>query len=467
MLERQGNYWKTLTLGRIGTLLFIPLLILYVYRWSAELYGTWAGIVACVLMTFSPNILAHASLATVDFPAAAVMIAAGYSIYRWAVEPTLLRCTVAGVFVGIAVMTKYSAVVFLPPRLFGYFAVGQRHRLQERWSWSPVAIKAVLSQGVLFCFILVVVTLACFRGGQMRPITDATQRPHRSIDRLVSRETQVSTFMYWAVETIPVPLTDLVRGLTTVAIHADAGHPSFLLGERRDGGWWYYFPVVLAVKTTLPFLILLLVTIGSGVWRWKREGPGTHVYPALAALAILAVAMTSSINLGVRHILPRYPILAVLASGCFRPSTIRGRRRRRWLALGVILVFWHEVESLWAHPDYIAYFNQIARGHEHRILGDSNLDWGQDFHRLARYLEEQGIDEISLEYFGSGSPEAVGIENWKPFTCGDQPRGWVVSSVTRLQGIYEPACAWFEGRTPDARIGKSIWFFYVDPVSAK
>ena len=148
------------------------------------------------------------------------------------------------------------------------------------------------------------------------------------------------------------------------------------------------------------------------------------------------------------------------ASSWFREG---GKRRSRSaLALGLLLLGWHAVESVAARPDYLAYFNSFVRGREHQVLGDSNLDWGQDLHRLARYVESHGIDKLHLDYFGATSPGAVGLSHAKLFGPQGRPRGWVAISVTHLQGIYQPAPAWLEGREPRAKIGKSIWLYYVD-----
>ena len=39
-------------------------------------------------------------------------------------------------------------------------------------------------------------------------------------------------------------------------------HHAYLFGRRSQFGWWYYYPVVLAVKTPLPFLVLLFIGLG-------------------------------------------------------------------------------------------------------------------------------------------------------------------------------------------------------------
>ena len=81
---------------------------------------------------------------------------------------------------------------------------------------------------------------------------------------------------------------------------------------------------------------------------------------------------------------------------------------------------------------------------------------------MARYTQSHRIEKLHLNYFGATRPAAVGLANAEKFGPQDRPRGWVAISVTHLQGIYQPPPAWLEGREPHAKIGKSIWLYYVD-----
>ena len=75
--------------------------------------------------------------------------------------------------------------------------------------------------------------------------------------------------------------------------------------------------------------------------------------------------------------------------------------------VAAILVAWVAVDSWRAHPDYLAHFNEFAGSHPERILSESDLDWGQDLHRLSLRLKERGIQEFSIAYFGIGAAAQV------------------------------------------------------------
>lgn len=61
----------------------------------------------------------------------------------------------------------------------------------------------------------------------------------------------------FAVARFPyLPAPELFLGFGAAAFETTRGRIAYILGETRFGGWWYFFPVALAFKTPLAFLIL-------------------------------------------------------------------------------------------------------------------------------------------------------------------------------------------------------------------
>ena len=182
---------------------------------------------------------------------------------------------------------------------------------------------------------------------------------------------------------------------------------SYLDGAYSVTGWWYFFPVVLAVKT--PIGLLLLAAVGLAVvFRGWRSGPGKGPWQQILTvtfpIVILLVCMPSRIDLGVRHILPIYPLLAI-AGG--HAVTSLFRHSRSGAAAAALLAAWVIGDSARAHPDYLAHFNEFAGSHPEAILCESDLDWGQDLDRLRQSLNRRGIQEFSVAYFGTGDETHV------------------------------------------------------------
>ena len=243
-----------------------------------------------------------------------------------------------------------------------------------------------------------------------------------------------------------------------------------MFGRYAYEGWWYYFPLAFLIKT--PLGSLLLIGAALLVFRASRTEEWRAALFLLGPVVVIFAAMTQSkVNIGVRHILPVYPLLFVFAS---RLATLHFRRG--WLGLlllGVPLVM-TALSSLKVAPHQLAYFNEIVGGPEegYRYLSDSNLDWGQDLKGLKRYMEREGLAMIYLSYSGSVPPTCYGIHYqpapapWEWQHSADVlPHGRrevLAISVTNLQGVSfaeQDLYRWLYSRTPVAKIGYSIFVY--------
>ena len=113
-------------------------------------------------------------------------------------------------------------------------------------------------------------------------------------------------------EIYPAFLKAVPLGLIQMIGFSNAGHPSYLLGETGAGGWLHYYLVGLAVRTPLPLLGLGLAGLTMTIVRSRRAGDSRIAVPALSFVAIMIfVSIASRINIGVRHILIVYPLLAI------------------------------------------------------------------------------------------------------------------------------------------------------------
>src|ERR1043165_421532 len=114
--------------------------------------------------------------------------------------------------------------------------------------------------------------------------------------------------------------------------------------------------------------------------------------------------MASSVNIGVRHILPIYPMLCVLAAAL----VVRLQYGTVIAAACAAIV---AIESASNYPDYLAFFNMAAGGPAAgpRYLLDSNIDWGQDVKKLRTWLRARHIDSACMFSFGNTGVEFYGI----------------------------------------------------------
>jgi hypothetical protein len=176
---------------------------------------------------------------------------------------------------------------------------------------------------------------------------------------------------------------------------------------------------------------------------------------ALPAAIYLAWAIHSNLNIGLRHVLPIYPMLFVGAGW----SAAAAVRRWGWPAAATAagLGLWLIITTAAAYPDYIAFFNRAAGGERGglHLLADSNLDWGQDLKLLAAWQGQHPDRKLYLAYFGQVDPRSYGIRSERlpgTETYGlppQRPRPGepcvLAVSATFLQGLYltDAASAWY------------------------
>jgi hypothetical protein len=432
ILDYDHHYDLTLEAARLGVLPFFWIACLVVYWWGRRYFSPSVAVVAVFLFSFLPPVLAHAGLATTDMALTAFLGAAFLSALIWVERPTRAHAALFGASTGLAMLSKFSTLAFFPAGVglaLAWYFVTERPKLD--WLLSA-AKKRIPSLGLA-------VLTACL--------------------------------LIWAgyrLSFAKVPAPELFQGIQDVMRHNAEGHPSFLLGERSNTGFWYFYPVVVAVKTPIAFLLLLAGGVAFAFRKrpwFRRAGP-----PLAFSGGILLVGLFTHINIGVRHILPVYIGFSLLAAAAAMHLLELGRARKWiWISLAVLAV-WLAGSSLLNHPDYLAYFNEFAGTEPQNILVDSDLDWGQDLKRLAARLHEAGAQQLTWvplqvtdfeKEFGFPPVDThMDVMNPSP--------GWNAVSMTVLKqrrlglwDTYPGVTVWPDRIKPTEKAGKSIWLWYV------
>jgi hypothetical protein len=265
----------------------------------------------------------------------------------------------------------------------------------------------------------------------------------------------------------PVPFPELFSGIDQVRRHNAQGHLSYFLGENRTFGWVAFFPVLLTVK--LPVAILLFVAAAL-MWKRKREVGWPLELMWVVPVAIPAVAIPANIDIGLRHLLPAFPFLVVLAAAGILSLAERAKTGTWARVTLAVLVGWLTVSSLAAHPDYLAYFNLFAGDHPESIVVDSDLDWGQDIKKLGLRLQQLQAPSVAFTSITYTSFAALGFPPVTPNQIEGPAPGWNAVSLTEWKlyrfGLQMPGSqradihTWVDDSKPVEQVGKSILLFY-------
>ncbi|MBS0204381.1 MAG: glycosyltransferase family 39 protein [Planctomycetes bacterium] len=373
----------------------------FAYRWSREMYGPFAGLLTLWLWVFEPNLLAHAELITSDSACASLGVACGYWFYRWLQEPNWKHAGFAGVFLGLAQLSKLSWLF-----LFGLWPVlwfiwrcsacNSRTSLSQSTSTRPPALQLAL----ILATALYVINLGYAFDGTGTKLKDfefvssllngkpVAGRPGNRFRESIAGEVRV-----------PVPKQYLL-GFDSQKKDFEVYHPaSYLHGTWKHGGWWYYYLYGMLVKVPCGTLVLLawcgcchfIPRINQHREQWSPD----YLIWAPAICLLLIVSSQTEFNHHLRYAFPALGLMFVwlgqLAPTVREPGeaipkmdaphkkNLTPRNRVRILAT-IALAFFSAVSACSAYPHHLAYFNELSGGgiSGSKHITHSSLDWGQD-----------------------------------------------------------------------------------------
>lgn len=396
--------------ARLSMILIAAIGAVATFLWARDLFGPLAGLFALTLYAFCPDLLAHGMLVTTDVPLAAFTTLTLYVFWKRGKDPSWNSDLITGVSLGLAMVVKFSGAML------------------------PLII-------IVFCLI---------------------RKQFKSLFIIGASSFLVVQASYLFSAS---PLLYFYNVRFVNANHAK-DYPIFLLGELKPGGWWYYFPVAFLVKATLPVVLLVLL---ASVWIAMRgfiDRWGEMIL-LVTVLMFIVAATIGAVQIGVRYILPVFPLLYIWVSRIVPDFT-----NKRWgIPVLAALLAWHAWSSISVFPNYIPYFNELAGGPARgpEILDDSNIDWGQGLKQAADYIRKEHlalgntyfVDSFSgrgPEYYrlpGNLSSSREGLD--RLVTKVPSPGTYILSShfVTRISHIYMH----WQAYKPIDRIGESLWVY--------
>jgi hypothetical protein len=439
-------YWRILTAARHSLLIFAALALFYVYRLGRYLGGSAAGMLAMVFFSVDPTFLAHAGMVGTDIAGCAGFVAGFYYLLRFcARRRSMRRAIVAGVATGLALACKLSSLLLIP--VFILILLLRRIFWRKRLPpWRRLLVA---------CAIAFVVLWSTY-GFVINPLRQ----------QAVFSQEPIWKNLPTVVQEQPIPMPAFFLGQMLLSHRAAQGHDTYLDGQLSFDGWAMYFPVALAVKQPVGFLLALLVALVIFIIRFRSQRSILLLVPIVM---LFGLGMRSHYQLGIRHLLPILPLMYIF--------TVMQFARARRLVLIVPLIVLAGVETASIHPDYLAFFNFAVGGPRQgeRYLLDSNLDWGQDIYRLSQWLrsdEAKGrrytirasyTNERMLREFGL-DPAALKAPPHGLFAISKNVRHGLGMADRDSAGQFPPAedFSWLSRYPVVKRIGYSIDVYDLD-----
>jgi hypothetical protein len=376
--------------ARAPFLLVLAALLLLVFFAARVRYGAPAALFAVTLLAFDPNFVAHAGVVHTDVGAAATFFAAVLAWER-ARKGGWGDLALAALALGLALVTKFSSVYLAAILLLQALIAARREPQPGREAARAVGRFLLVGAGAAGV-VFATYALVCAR------INPAEQR--QVIHEMVAE--RGAPGLSRAVEAIAAfspPIGHYLGGLASVARqNVEGGGVNYLFGRVSVRGFPSYFFVAFLFKSTLAFLAVTALALAACVA--DRQARAEARLWLLPVAVLFLASMGASYNIGIRHMLPVYPFLALAGAAVFSRAS-RGRLRLPALLLAALPAL-SAVELARIHPHELSYFNPLAGGPigGRRILSDSNVDWGLDLKRLAAELHRRGLADPTVAYFG-------------------------------------------------------------------
>ncbi len=422
MLERFNiklSVGKKLFISRIPTIFASAILAIFVFLWANNLYGPKAAFFSLLLYSFCPNLLAHSRLVTNDVYCASFMFLATYFFIKHLKKPSLRHLALSASLTGIALVSKYTALMLIP---FFFIFYSSSRLIPLLKSASPqTSLKKTLIHMILFLFIvLLLINLGYgFKGISMTRF-------------------------------IPLPKAFIEAFLIGMKYNATGeGHALiYLMGKLSPYGFWYYYFICLLLKTPLAIFILGIISLFL-LKKYFLKNPLDEISLLLIPLGLfIFFSFFCTAQIGIRYLLPAFPFVYVSLG---KIAVYQSKKYTRFYkAIPAGLMLWFLISSFSFYPHYISYFNELIgdRKNMYKYLADSNVDWGQNGNYLYEYIKKHE------------EKEKISVRPAQPTD------GLVLVNINHLVGIFptiREKYAWLRNHhNPVDHIGYS-WLIYRIP----
>jgi tetratricopeptide (TPR) repeat protein len=433
-----------------------------------------------VLFAFDPTFLAHSPLVKNDVPITLVTFALFWTVWLVGRHATFIAIGTLILMSAFTLTVKFSGVVLVPiaavllfvRALMSFEWPFAGRKLANRWSRLALAmLLAVLMAASAYVSAWASYGFRFQASAAGEPIDTKRlllvsssfqaelERPNADEGELRKR-IQENVTDDWSTRLTEFALRHRLMPeawLNGLLIQREwmRGRPAYLCGHYSTTGWWYYFPLAVLFKSPLGTILaagVLIICVLSRplpyITRARDSLKMPGVWTAIAFSVPVAVyglmALTSHINIGVRHVLPLYPFgFLAIALGL---SYLIERRPRVGRTLVGILFAVLTAETLIAWPHYLAFFNIACGGYRggFHLLADSNLDWGQDLPLLSKWQRARPNERLYFDYDKNVPPIVYDIRSASvgQYSIFAQPAGlpdgrpYVAVGATVLQKVY-------------------------------
>ncbi|MBO0911110.1 MAG: glycosyltransferase family 39 protein [Acidobacteria bacterium] len=445
LLLRWNDPYSTLRWARLPMLGATLLLGFFLYRFGSRLGGTsWGGLLCLTVFATMPVFLAFGPLVITDIVVTLFWLLTVWQLPAMWRSPDRAQVIRFGLALGGALLSKFSSgllflvfpAVALSVRL--HPLAGQPGDKAELRSWRSAAWRN-LGKGVLWAALFVYVAYLILSWNQP---TDSFNAIHFPASPVLRR--------------MLMPVWIYLRGLIGFAVTA-ASRPTYILGHAYPHGVWFYFPVLVILKSPLPFLLLLLAAAVLRTMLKFRVPQASAIAPGMefhwrsiwiSGVVFTAACLLNRLDISIRHFsIPLALMILMLAP---LPRMLELVRQAKWEGSAAaawatkLLAAASVVTAIAAYPNYFPFINLLGMGRPgYMLVNDSNLDWNQALSEVRRFARARNLPRILLDAYTLSDPQAY-VQEAQLWDC-QQPSAndggeWAVVSANLIMDGSN--CSW-------------------------
>ncbi len=449
-LYSQNAWWHLLMEARCASSLFAVALCLGVWIAARRMFGRAVAVLSTAILVFEPNILGHGALLLDNVLLSALFLFTVFSFYLWTRQRSLLLLVLSGIFTGMALLTKHSAILLIP--ILCLLAVVEASL--EKSDKTELPRRAVQNLGAVAAIcVIAAVTIWCGYGmrytGGVRSIEGFVTQEQVAI---MSSEGVRIVKAVRAAHLLPQPYLD---GMIDVRVLLSSSFCTLhILGKTYTEAPWFYLPLTTTIKFTVPFLVMLVLG-GAGIIATREERRKEILFLLVPALVYLAASMrVQRTAIGLWHLFPMLPFLLIAAAaGCVSLA-----RRHQWVVvtLACLLVL-HAASSLRSYPNYLSYANELWGGPQNLYKHLPGTDYGQTYWQVSRYMEQHPNTPCWV-----ANSWYIPVVRYK-VPCVQMGVAWAGDVPERMKGIVFISSSWLQ---VDGQPGGTLApFFAAEPTT--
>jgi len=466
LIARWNDPIATVFWARQPMLLLTLALGIVLFLYGSRLGNSWGGLLCLCAYATMPVMLAFGPLVLTDMAIALFVVLTLWAFASMWRSPSRGTVLLFGLALGGALLSKFSAgLLFF---CFLAFILSLRWRpapeqpadKAELRAWRRLRWRS-LAKGIVLAALAVYAVYFVLSWNEP---TDSLGFLGTNMAALLLRRLLMPPWIY-------------LRGLALFAISGKP--PAFILGHSYPHGVWFFFPILFMLKSSLAFLLLLLLAlVVSLVAKFRPvrlamipQGMELHWRAVWVFLVVFTGAcILSRDQFSIRHFTISLALLILLLAPL--PRALKQLRSSGWPAaraglwLTAALALASVATAVRAYPYYLPFLNSLSGGRPgYLLVADSNLDWSQGLLDVENFVRQRGLSHVLIDSFGFYDP-AVYVPEAEIWNCQvvvpEDGGQWAFVSANLIQESHN--CSWLLQLPHEALAGGSMYAFQLPRV---